>query len=559
VLNLSSIPELRRAIVVLGLFLLLVPFVVSACITVESDLLATPTPAPAAASTEPDGSPTEAPIVTPTPIPTPEPTPEPVDAEVLGFVPYWLLEDATDTIDPSVLTIAAFHSVEASRDGRLVARKPNGDVPGGWAALRTDGFTDLKRKLQSAGVKVVPVVQRTAWTDGTRDRAVELLSKKKNRRALVERITQFVTERRFDGVNLDFEPIPPKVSDQYVLLVRELRAAFDEVDPELHLSIDVVPGLENYDLEALTADDAADLAVIMGYGYTTRDSAVPGSTAPLVGGTAGDLSTTVAGALEQTGGDGERLMLALPWYGYDWPTQGDAAGAGVRSGKGLDDPSTATYETAVRSAVQGGRRYDTTQESAWTAYATKSCSSCTPTWRQVWYDDPDSFGAKIGFALEQGLAGVGVWAPGMEGEREEMWWALRNQLRPMIDDSPPNGSPALDPVTVQGDIDGRDVIRGSASLRLFAADASDGSGLALVRVGLDGELDEDGRLLIGRSYPAVDRIEFPLADEETGGSAEEGPRSIHVQWRDLAGNWSIPVVLEAHVLDPRTTATPADL
>jgi hypothetical protein len=147
----------------------------------------------------------------------------------------------------------------------------------------------------------------------------------------------------------------------------------------------------------------------------------------------------------------------------------------------------------------------------------------------------------------------------MEGEREEMWWALRNQLRPTVDDSPPNGSPALDPVTVQGDIDGRDVIRGNASLRLFAADDSDGSGLALVRVGLDGELDEAGRLLTGRSYPAVDRIEFPLADEETGGSAQEGPRSIHVQWRDLAGNWSIPVVLEAHVLDPQTSATPANL
>ena len=47
--------------------------------------------------------------------------------------------------------------------------------------------------------------------------------------------------------------------------------------------------------------------------------------------------------------------------------------------------------------------------------------------------------------------------------------------------------------------------------------------------------------------------------EETGGSAEAGPRAIHVQWRDVAGNWSIPVVLEAHVLDPDTTPTPADL
>ena len=33
-----------------------------------------------------------------------------------------------------LLTIAAFHSVVASQDGRLVSKKGNGDVPGGWAA-----------------------------------------------------------------------------------------------------------------------------------------------------------------------------------------------------------------------------------------------------------------------------------------------------------------------------------------------------------------------------------------------------------------------------------------
>jgi hypothetical protein len=147
----------------------------------------------------------------------------------------------------------------------------------------------------------------------------------------------------------------------------------------------------------------------------------------------------------------------------------------------------------------------------------------------------------------------------MDGEREELWWALRNQLRPRLDIIPPAGSPALDPGTVQGDIDGRDVIRGSAVLRLFATDELEGSGLGYVRVGLDGEVDEDGRLVTGRTYPAVERIEFPLGDPVTGGSGEDGPRSIHVQWRDLAGNWSTPVALEAQVLDPETTATPADL
>ena len=111
----------------------------------------------------------------------------------------WLFDAAAATIDPSLMTVAAFHSVEASQDGRLVSKKGNGDVPGGWAALRSETFTDLKRKLQDEGVKVVPVVQRTAWTDGARERTINLLTKTKNRTALVERIVQFVQARGFDG------------------------------------------------------------------------------------------------------------------------------------------------------------------------------------------------------------------------------------------------------------------------------------------------------------------------------------------------------------------------
>jgi len=102
-------------------------------------------------------------------------------------------------------------------------------------------------------------------------------------------------------------------------------------------------------------------------------------------------------------------------------------------------------------------------------------------------------------------------------------------------------------------------VEGSASLRLFASDSVDGSGLVLARIGLDGELGGGGELVTGRTYPASERIEFPLGDAETGGSAEPGPRSIHVQWRDVAGNWSAPLVIEAWVVEPASSATPDDL
>jgi spore germination protein YaaH len=537
------------------LVMLVTPVAVGGCITVESDLLATPTPTAAAAT--PSALPSAVTLVSPTPEPTPEPTLPPVDAEVLGFMPSWLLADAVKSLRSEQLTIVALHSVEAGADGHLVSRKGNGDVLPGWAAMHGKDFEALRDQLQQAGVKVVPVIQRTGWTAATRKRLVELLSKPKNRRMLANQVATFVADGGFDGVNLDLEPIPEKLSNAYVDLVRRVRAALDEVDPQLQLSLDVTSSLTGYDLAALTADDAADLAVIMGYAYRTVSSAEAGSVDPITATSGADLSGTIDRAAGQA--DPERLLLALPWYGLSWPTVDDTAGAAVRNGTGIAAPATVMYQDAIRLAADWGRQYEPGQASAWTAYPARSCADCPATWRQAWYDDADSFRAKLGLALDDGLAGVGIWALGMEGGHDELWQTLADVLQPRADATAPGGSAALDPDQVHGQADGRDVVRGSAPLRLFASDEPGGSGLGFVRIGLTEDLDADGRLIKARTYPAVERIDFPLADASTGGSAGDGPRDIHVQWRDLAGNWSIPIVVEAYVRGAQASQTPADL
>ncbi len=543
------------------LAILLVPLLVSACITVtqEPDPNAPITPSPAPSVVAPSDSPSPSPVVPVTPSPEPEPTrpPLPAPSEVVGFLPYWLLEDAAETLDPDLLTMVALHGVEASADGRLVSSKAGGDVPEGWAALGSEEFTSLKERLQAAGVRVVLVIQRFGWSDDLVARTRTLLTDKPARRELATRIAKLVKERGLDGVNLDVEPVPEDLADVYVTFVREVRRALDEVDPALHLSVDVVSSLTGYDLAGLTADGAADLAILMGYNYRTDAAAVAGSTAPLNDETTGDLATTVEAALAQA--PGESLVLALPWYAKAWSTESDQAAAATIEGPDIEAPGSPSYAEAVAQAMLTGRDYDPDQAAAWTAFSTRSCEGCPATWRQIWYDDPDAFGAKTDLALEQGLAGIGIWALGQEAGREELWWALRERVQPRADAAPPNGSASLDPDSIRGDLEGRDLVAGSASLRLFASDDEDGSGLFLARVGLDDALDTDGQLVTGRSYPATDRIEFPLADEETGGSPESGPRSIHVQWRDVAGNWSAPIVIEVHVLDPVASTTPEDL
>lgn len=537
--------------------LLCIPLVASGCITVtqEAEPGVTPSPVPSLAS--PSASPTPTVPASPTPSPTPQPTPAPRADEVIGFLPAWQLADATPTLDARLLTTVALHGIEASGDGRLVDRKPSGDVPDGWAALGSEDFAVLKERLQAAGVRVVPVIQRFGWSEGTLERTRALLSSKQDRRDLATRIARLVEERGFDGVNLDVEPVPDDLAEEYAVLVREVRRALDEVRPGLHLSVDVVPGMAGYDLAALTDEGAADLAVLMGYNYRTGDARVAGSTAPLRDEATGDLETTVQDALAQV--SGERLVLALPWYGRAWSTDSAEAGATTIEGTGVAAPATLSYGEAVALAEGSGRRYDDGQASAWTAFPVRECEDCPATWRQAWYDDPDSFDAKVDLALDRGLAGVGIWALGDEGGREELWWPIRRRTEGLVDATPPNGTATLDPDSLRGDLEGRDLVEGSASLRLFASDGEDGSGVFLARVGLDGALDEAGQLVTARSYPAAERIDFPLGDAETGGTSEPGPRSVHVQWRDVAGNWSIPLVIEVHVLEPATSATPVSM
>jgi GH18 family chitinase len=489
---------------------------------------------------------------------TPPPTPARVEAEVLGFLPNWLVEAAAATIDTDILTLLAFHGVEASGDGRLVTSKPSGEVPTGWQALDSEAFVALKARAQAEGVRVILTIQRFGWVEGNLDRTRALLESRQDRRALAERIARLVSERGFDGVNLDFEPVPEELADEYVAFVREVRAALDAVEPGLHISVDVLPSLSGYDLPGLVAADAADLAVIMGYNFRTDGAPVAGSTAPLDDPEIPDIVASLDAATVLV--PPEKLVLALPWFGAAWSTETDQPGSPTMSGRGIDGGASPSYAEAVALAGQTGRNYDQAQASAWTAYPNRQCATCPATWRQAWYDDPDGFGAKVDQALSRGLAGVGIWALGQEADREELWWTLRHRLRPQVDQTPPAGSASVDPESIRGDLEGLDVVEGVASLRLFATDTPEGSGLVLTRIGLAGpELTETGELVTGRTYPASERIEFPLGDESTGGSSEPGPRSIHVQWRDVAGNWSPPIVVEAWVVDPARSQTPEDL
>jgi len=460
------------------------------------------------------------------PAPTPSPRPEvtaPVltpgpprelalaETEVYGFLPYWELARA-DTLDLSQLTTLAWFGVEANPRGVLI--KEADDVPTpGWAGWNSDAWKQLQARAQEAGVRVVFTVQRFSWTEGQRRRTVRLLSDPAARMRLTAEVVSVVTEAGADGINLDFEPMPAEVSDEFTQLVREMRAAMNAVDPTLQLTFDVMPGIEGYDVASLVADDAADALFVMGYEYLTGSAAQTGSNAPLDKPEGQDLAGDVERILGLVPAD--RVILGLPWYGRAWSTTGTEPRSDTRSGARWPFSVTINYRDAILQAALTGRYYDTVEESAWTVYPSRvqDCQACRVTWRQLWYDDVDATGAKVRFAQEQELRGVGFWALGYQGSGDEMWSVLRLTLGGERDRRPPTGSAELDLSYANGERQGLPVVGARVGLQLTASDGQ-GSGPAFVRVSVDGTRDADGQLTTGTTFTSTDAIRF---DVRTGG------------------------------------------
>ena len=149
---------------------------------------------------------------------------------------------------------------------------------------------------------------------------------------------------------------------------------------------------------------------------------------------------------------------------------------------------------------------------------------------------------KVGLAVDQGLRGLGIWALGDDGAHPELWSALRLALGTTTDTKAPTGTrrpgPSLDPALAGQKEQGLPVVSGTVRLTLAADDGPTGSGPAFVaclrprRRGRRAARERPHASHAGRASTC------PLADPAIGGSADTGKRTVYVQWRDVAGNWS---------------------
>lgn len=465
------------------------------------------------------------------PPPDPAPPVRLASPEIFGYLTYW---DLGAQIDFGAITTIAYFGLSAGADGQLVRRSANGSLTTEYSRWLGGRVDQVIRDAHANGVRVVLTVDRMAWSDSTAATTRALLSNPEARLSLADDIAAEVSHRGVDGVSLDFEPILSDQRDNFASFLGELRAALDAINPAYQLTFAATgsqPGQTYQMFGAVTASGAADAVIIMGYPLRGIDARRAGGLSPVYSPYSFHLKQIVGAYLYRVSAD--KVILALPWYGRDWPTQTDELNALVQPDTSLyDRPYNVGYGTSLSYAIANGRRYDPAEQSAWTAYRSRACLDCPETWNEVYYEDADTMAYKYDWAVNtKGLRGVGVFALGYDSDQPEMWKVLRLAFRGLVDTSPPSGSFALAT---------NDQLCTAPRVRLGFQidDGADGSGAVFVRLSNVATTSADGVLSAGRTFPAATEIPWSLADPDTGGSSATGSRTVYAQWRDVAGNWS---------------------
>jgi MYXO-CTERM domain-containing protein len=230
----------------------------------------------------------------------------------------------------------------------------------------------------------------------------QVLDDPNKRVAAADALAQLVDDYGGHGVSVDFEGMDAAQRDGLIAFVGEVKQRVDEVT----VATPAVDWNGAYDYDALVA--ASDGLFIMGYDYHWR-TGDPGPVAPLVGGTPwGQYSLEWSLTDYETwGAPPEDVILGLPLYGYSWPsTSTNVPGAAT------GQADSVLYADAAAEVDGYGRQFD---DITTTPYYFPSSS------RQNWYDDLESLDAKIGWAVEQGVRGIGFWAVNYEGGDPAFW------------------------------------------------------------------------------------------------------------------------------------------
>lgn len=313
--------------------------------------------------------------------------------EVYGFFPYWML-DVQDKISLNGVTNIGLFGLEVDGKGNIVVADQEGNVDGGWAMWNDPKLQNLLQRAKSRRVSTELVIKAFNNTN-----IESLVLSDSAQKTFISNAVQLVQLKNLNGINLDFEYVgdpDPKVRTAFTRFVTNLRTELKRQTLNSSLTIcTYIHSASNpklFEVEELTP--YIDAFIIMGYDFHTPNGD-PGPIAPMEGalGIIGSLQSY----LEKV--PAEKLILAVPYYGYDW----DISANGENK----------TIPYAELAAITKGKTIDWDDITQTPMY--RYIDSETSASRIVHFENPRSLGIKFDYINRKNLKGIGIWALGYDG------------------------------------------------------------------------------------------------------------------------------------------------
>ena len=335
--------------------------------------------------------------------------------QVYGYLPYWQLNSGTaERLDYRLLSTIAFFGIGIKPDGNLDKRGM------GYAAFISPSAIAVTNAAHAHGVRVVPTFQLFGWHDMRAMRA--FLRSKEAQKRFIQQAVKLVAARKADGANLDFEPLPEALAKPFIAFVADFRAALRKKVPKstLVVALEAAPAAST--IKGLVRH--VDQVFMKAYDYRTTGSEQAGPVAPLEGRWM-SVRLHVERFLKYA--PPAKLILGVPYYGYDWPVTKRAPNAPVQRNRRFGRPHAVTYasiQAYLRKNPEVSVKRDPVAQTPYFTYR----DADRKTFRQVWYEDARSIGAKYDLAIAKKLAGVGIWALDNDRGRSELWTVLRKKF-----------------------------------------------------------------------------------------------------------------------------------
>jgi len=334
--------------------------------------------------------------------------------QVLGFYPYWVSQTPS-SLRWDLINVVAFFSLEINQYGNFTNYHgwPHGDL--------------VDQAHQNGRRAIVTITNFSSSQIGT------LLGSSTNRANAISNIVDQVVLGGADGVSIDFEGVPSSAKNNFVTFMSELKSALTQElgNPYITICSPAIDWNGSYDYDQLAANSS--YLMIMAYDYHYRGGD-PGPTAPLHGGAPWSNWMGIDYTLDDyeayiTPYTLRKVIVGLPFYGYDWPTTSSSV-PGTATANG-----TAIFMSSAIDRVDSGNygplHYDTASDTPYLVYYSGG-------WHQHFFDDADSLGLRFAYAKSRSTGGVGFWALGYEGDYDEVWDAVADHYGDDDDDTVPD-------------------------------------------------------------------------------------------------------------------------